>query len=149
MKISGSYTLPVAPERAYQILQDPAILAQAIPGCESLETIGPDEYRMKMKVLLAALSGAFEGKVRIADPSPPSSFRLIVEGSGRIGFMKGEGLLRLSPADGDNASTVISYQGDAQVGGTMAAVGQRLIDGTAKMMIKKFFDKLAELATSS
>ncbi|PYU11674.1 MAG: hypothetical protein DMG37_15865 [Acidobacteria bacterium] len=81
MKISGSYTLPVAPERAYQILQDPAILAQAMPGCEGLEKIGPDEYRMKMKVLLAALSGQFEGKVRITEQSPPTSFRLVVEGS--------------------------------------------------------------------
>ncbi|PYT93824.1 MAG: carbon monoxide dehydrogenase [Acidobacteria bacterium] len=156
MKISGSYVLPIAPERAYQILQDPAILAQAMPGCESLEKIGPDEYGMKMKVLLAALSGQFEGRVRITDQSPPSSFRLIVEGSGRIGFLKGEGLLRLSPAatirvlsaaPSEAPSTVVSYEGDAQVGGTMAAVGQRLIDGTAKMMIKKFFDKLASLAS--
>lgn len=161
MKISGSYTLPVAPERAYLLLQDPAILAQTIPGCESLERIGPDEYRMKMKVLLAALSGQFEGKVRITDQSPPTSFRLVVEGSGRIGFLKGDGLLMLSPAQPTTvisseaknspsspaASTLVSYEGDAQVGGTMAAVGQRLIDGTAKMMIKKFFDKLASLAT--
>ena len=156
MKISGSYTLPVAPERAYQILQDPAVLAQAMPGCESLEKIGPDEYRMKMKVLLAALSGQFEGRVRITDQSPPSSFRLIVEGSGRIGFMKGVGLLKLSPTNPDPvetrpaasavSSTVVSYEGDAQIGGTMAAVGQRLLDGTAKMMIKKFFDKLASVA---
>lgn len=143
MKVSGTYTLPVAPERAYQILQDPAVLAQAMPGCESLEKIGPDEYRMKMKVILAGLSGAFEGKVRITDQVSPSSFRLIVEGSGRVGFLKGDGLLKLSPRD-DN--TEVSYEGDAQVGGTMAAVGQRLIDGTAKMMIKKFFDKLAALA---
>ena len=148
MKISGSYTLPVAPERAYQLLQDPAILAQAMPGCEGLEKIGPDEYRMKMKVLLAALSGQFEGKVRITDQSPPTSFRLIVEGSGRVGFLKGDGLLKLSLADTNpSVSTVVSYEGDAHVGGTMAAVGQRLIDGTAKMMIKKFFDKLASLAT--
>ncbi len=146
MKISGSYTLSVAPERAYQILQDPAVLAQAMPGCESLEKIGPDEYRMKMKVLLAALSGQFEGKVRITDQSPPSSFRLIVEGSGRIGFMKGVGLLKLSPAASAVSSTVVSYEGDTQIGGTMAAVGQRLLDGTAKMMIKKFFDKLASVA---
>jgi len=147
MKISGSYILPLAPERAYQILQDPAILAQAIPGCESLDKIGTDEYRMKMKVLLAALSGAFEGKVRITDQSPPSSFRLIVEGTGRIGFLKGEGLLTFTAADADSAaSTIVSYEGDAQVGGTLAAVGQRLIDGTAKMMIKKFFDKLGSLA---
>jgi uncharacterized protein len=160
MKISGSYTLPVAPERGYQMLQDPAILAQAMPGCESLEKIGPDEYRMKMKVLLAALSGQFEGKVRITDQSPPTSFRLIVEGSGRIGFLKGDGLLRLSPASAGATvsaaatsasaatavATLVSYEGEAQVGGTMAAVGQRLIDGTSKMMINKFFDKLASLA---
>jgi uncharacterized protein len=144
VKISGSYTLPVAPERAYQILQDPAILAQAMPGCESLEKIGPDEYRMKMKVILAALSGQFEGKVRITDQAPPSSFRLMVEGSGRIGFLKGEGLLKLAPAYN---GALVSYEGDAQVGGTMAAVGQRLIDVTAKMLIKKFFDKLADLAS--
>ena len=112
-----------------------------MPGCEGLEKIGPDEYKMKMKLVLAALAGQFEGKVRIADQSPPTSFRLIVEGSGRIGFLKGEGLLKLSPQDGN---TEVSYDGDAQVGGTMAAVGQRLIDGTSKMMIKKFFDKLAE-----
>lgn len=154
MKISGSYTLPVAPERAYQLLQDPAILAQAIPGCEGLEKIGPDEYRMKMRVLLAALSGQFEGKVRISDQTPPTSFRLIVEGNGRVGFLKGDGTLKLSPATirvlsealSDLPSTTVSYEGEAQVGGTMAAVGQRLIDGTAKMMIKRFFDKLADLA---
>jgi len=150
MRISGTYALPVAPERAYQVLQDPATLARAIPGCEGLEKIGPDEYRMKMKVLLAALSGQFEGKVRITDQAAPSSFRLIVEGTGRIGFLKGEGLLKLSPDNsGAAASTLVSYEGEAQVGGTMAAVGQRLIDGTAKMMIMKFFDKLASLSTQA
>ena len=141
MKISGSYTLPVPPERAYQVLQDPVELGRAIPGCEGLEKIGPDEYKMKMKLVLAALAGQFEGKVRITNQVPPVSFRLVVEGSGRIGFLKGEGLLKLSPQD---SNTEVSYDGDAQVGGTMAAVGQRLIDGTSKMMIKKFFDKLAE-----
>jgi len=125
-------------------MQDPAVLARCIPGCEALEQIGPDEYRMKMKMALASLSGAFEGKVRITEQNPPSSFRLMVEGSGRVGFVKGEGLLKLSPAEG--GGTTIAYEGDAQVGGTMAAVGQRLIDGTSKMMIKKFFDKLAEEA---
>ena len=120
------------------------MLARCIPGCEALEKVGPDEYRMKMKMALASLSGAFEGKVRITDQTPPTSFRLLVEGSGRVGFVKGEGLLTLSPAEG--GGTVVNYDGDAQVGGTMAAVGQRLIDGTSKMMIKKFFEKLAEEA---
>ena len=120
MKISGSYTLPLPRERAYQIMQDPEILARAIPGCESLEKIGPDEYRMKMKMALASLSGAFEGKVRITEQTPPESFRLVVEGSGKIGFVKGDGLLKLSPVEG---GTEVSYDGEAQVGGTMAAVG--------------------------
>ncbi len=140
MKISGSSTLALPPEEAYRRLQDPEFLAKAIPGCEGLEKIGEDAYRMKMKLAMASLSGAFEGTVKIADQTPPSSFRLIVEGSGKIGFMKGDGLLKLSAKD---AATEVAYEGDVQVGGTMAAVGQRLIDGAAKMMIKRFFEKLA------
>ena len=143
MKVSGSYTLPLPPERAYRMMQDPEVLTRAIPGCQGLEKMGEGEYHLKMKMVLASLSGAFEGSVRITDQNPPSSFRLVVAGSGRIGFVEGDGLLKLSAADG---GTEVSYEGDAQVGGTIAAVGQRLIDGTAKMMIKKFFEKLAEAA---
>ena len=146
MKISGTYTLPLSQERAYAVMQDPEVLARAIPGCENLEKVGPDEYRMKMKMALASLSGAFEGKVRITEQTPPNSFRLVVEGTGRIGFVKGDGLLKLSAAE--SGGTEVAYEGDAQVGGTIAAVGQRLIDGTAKTMIKKFFDKLAAEASS-
>lgn len=140
MKIAGSARLPVAPDRAYALMQDPKVLAGAIPGCEALEQTGDGEYRLKMKMVLASLSGAFEGKVRLTDNDPPSSFRMVVEGSGKIGFMKGEGVLRLSAVDG---GTEVAYEGDAQIGGTMAAVGNRLIDTTAKLLIKRFFDKLA------
>ena len=144
MKISGSYALPLSQERAYQIMQDPKVLAQAIPGCEELEKTGENEYRMKMKMVLASLSGVFDGKVKITDQMPPSSFRLVIEGSGRPGFVKGDGLLKLSAVD---TGTEVSYEGDAQVGGTIAAVGQRLLDGTAKIMIRRFFEKLAEVAS--
>lgn len=140
MKISGSYFLPLPPAQAYQKLQDPEVLAAAMPGCESLEKIGEDEYRMKMKMALASLSGAFDGKVRITEQAPPNSFKLMVEGSGKVGFMKGEGLLTFTAKD---QGADVSYEGDVQVGGTIAAVGQRLIDGTAKMMIKRFFEKVA------
>jgi len=140
LKIAGSYTLPVPQDRAYALLQDPEVLARSIPGCDSLVKTGPDEYRMKMKMAIASISGAFDGKVRIADQTPPSSFRLLVEGTGKIGFMKGDGLLKLT-SNGD--STDIGYEGDVQVGGTMAAVGQRLLDTTSKMIVKRFFDKLA------
>jgi uncharacterized protein len=145
LKILGTHTLPLSQERAYLVMQDPEVLARAIPGCEGLEKIGPDEYRMKMKMALASLSGAFEGKVKITEQNPPSSFRLGVEGSGKIGFLKGDGLLKLTPL---GEGTEVSYEGDAQVGGTLAAVGQRLIDGTSKMMIRKFFEKLAAEAGS-
>ncbi|HML17795.1 MAG TPA: carbon monoxide dehydrogenase subunit G [Bryobacteraceae bacterium] len=140
MKISGAYTLPFSPEQAYRLMQDPEALARAIPGCETLEKTGDDEYRMKMKMVLASLSGAFEGKVRIFDPMPPSSFRMAVDGAGKIGFLKGEGSLLMKPAAEE---TEVVYDGEVQVGGTIAAVGQRLIDSTAKMMIKRFFEKLA------
>jgi hypothetical protein len=143
VKISGTQTLASSQEKVFALMQNPEVLARAIPGCESLEKIGEDEYRMKMKMAMASFSGAFEGKVRIADQDPPQSFRLIVEGSGKLGFIKGDGLLKLSAA---GEGTEVSYEGDAQVGGTMAAVGQRLIDGTAKMLIRKFFERLAEEA---
>lgn len=144
MKISGSYTLAVPQQRAYELLQDPDVLARCMPGCDRLQRVGPDEYEMKMKMALASMSGLFDGKVRIADQSPPDSFRLIVEGNGKIGFLKGNGLLRLTPQDN---TTLVAYEGDVQVGGTIASVGQRLLDTTAKMMIKKFFDQMAGAAS--
>ncbi len=140
MKISGSQELPFPPEQAYDLLQDPAVLQRAIPGCESLEKIGDNEYRMKMKMALAAVSGSFEGKVRLSEQTPPSTFRLDVDGSGKIGFVKGGGLLTITPTD--NGGSSVAYDGDVQVGGTIAAVGQRLVETTAKMMIKKFFEKV-------
>jgi len=146
MKISGSYQLPVSQSQAYDLLQDPAVLAKAMPGCDALDRIGDNEFHMKMKMVLASISGLFDGKVRIADPQPHTSFRLIVEGTGKIGFMKGDGLLTLTPAD---TGTTVSYDGTVEVGGTIAAVGHRLLDTTARMIIKRFFEKLASEAAAS
>ncbi|HYA18978.1 MAG TPA: carbon monoxide dehydrogenase subunit G [Bryobacteraceae bacterium] len=140
MKIAGTSQIPFPPAKAYEMMRDPQVLAKAIPGCEGLEKTGADEYKLKMKMVLASLSGAFEGKVRLSDPQPPASFRMLVEGSSRIGFMRGEGLLKLTDKDG---GTEVSYEGDVQVGGTMAAIGQRLIDVTARMLMRRFFENLA------
>ena len=96
---------------------------------------------MNMKVVMAAISGQFTGKVKLSDSVAPASFRLSVEGTGKIGFLKGSGLLNL--VESDVAATTVTYDGDVNIGGTIAAVGQRLMETTAKMMIKKFFDKLA------
>jgi carbon monoxide dehydrogenase subunit G len=145
VKVAGAYRLAMPRERAYILLQDPVILARCMPGCEGLEKTGEDEYAMRMKMVLAAVSGKFDGKVRITDIVPPSQFRLHVEGTGKIGFMKGEGLLVLTEVEG---ATGVQYDGEVHVGGTIASVGQRLIDGTAKMLIKRFFDKLGTEAAT-
>ena len=139
MTISGAHTVPTTPERTYELLGDPDVLARCLPGCEGLEKIGEDEYRMTMKTAIGAVSGQFAGTVRIADRTAPTSFRMIVEGTGKIGFLKGEGLLTLS-ANGE--ATEVAYDGAVQVGGTIASVGQRLLGTTAKVIIKKFFGRL-------
>jgi len=139
VNVSGHHTLPVPPDRAYAVLQDPVVLAKCMPGCQALERIGENEYAMRMKMVLASMSGLFEGKVRIADAAPPTAFRLVVEGTGKIGFMRGDGLLTLTPAD---AGTEVRYDGTVQVGGLIASVGQRLLDTTTKMLIHRFFKNL-------
>jgi len=145
LKISGSYTVPVPRERAYQLLQDPAILAKCMPGTDHLEKVGDDEYEMKMKMVIASIGGLFAGKVRLTDQTPPEKFKLIVDGSGKIGFVKGEGVLTLEPA---GEATDVKYEGEVQVGGTIASVGQRMMDSAAKMIIKKFFEKFSEATKS-
>uniref|UniRef100_Q025V1 Carbon monoxide dehydrogenase subunit G n=1 Tax=Solibacter usitatus (strain Ellin6076) TaxID=234267 RepID=Q025V1_SOLUE len=140
MKVGGTFPIPFPQDVAYRLLQDPAVLCRCMPGCEDLQKIGDGEYAMRMKMVLAAISGKFDGKVRITEAQPPSQFRLHVEGAGRIGFMNGSGLITISPS---NPGSSVQYDGEVQVGGTIASVGQRLIDTTAKMLIKRFFDKLA------
>jgi uncharacterized protein len=141
MKVTGAaYSLPVPPERAYGLLQDPDVLAKCIPGCEGLDRVAEDEYAMRMKMGIASISGRFDGKVRITEKNPPVSFRMSVEGAGKIGFMKGDGVITLSAADSGSS---VQFEGDVQVGGTIANVGQRLIETTAKMIIERFFDCLS------
>jgi len=114
LKISGSYTLPVARERTYELLQDPDILAQCMPGTDHLAKIGPDEYEMKMKMVISAVQGLFAGKIRVADQKPPAQFRLLVEGSGKVGFLKGDGVLTLVTTDAlpSDPSTDVHYEGE-------------------------------------
>ena len=140
MRIEGSYTLHGSPEKVYATLMDAAVLVECLPGCQQLVAAGEGVYDMKMKVALAALSGDFTGKVIMNELVPPSSYRLRVEGAGRIGFLNGQGELRLSAVD--PTATLVTYHGDVLTGGTIAAVGQRLLDTTARMMIRRFFEKL-------
>lgn len=129
----------------FDLLLDPGVLASCIPGCQELVRIDEGVYTMKMKVAIAAISGDFTGTVKISDAVRPEAFRMSMDGSGRIGHMKGSGQIKLAE-DGD--ATSVSWDGDVQVGGTMAAVGQRLIDTTSKMIIRSFFNNLAKKAAA-
>jgi carbon monoxide dehydrogenase subunit G len=145
MKIEGSADIPAPRDKVWAAFLDPDILAQALPGCEKLEAIGPNEYKATMKVGVAAIKGTFEGKVKLSDLEPPNRYRMAVEGSGGPGFVRGAAGMQMSDVDG---GTKVSYDADVQVGGLIASVGQRMLGGVTKMMLDQFFTRMTELLAS-
>jgi hypothetical protein len=146
VKIEGSSDIPAPRERVWAAFLDPALLARALPGCEGLEAIGPGEYKAKMKIGVAAIKGTFEGKVRLYDLEPPNRYKMALEGSGGPGFVRGEASMELADADG---GTRVTYSADAQVGGLIASVGQRMLGGVSKMMLDQFFTRMTEILAES
>jgi len=142
MKLEGSYEVPAPRKKVWDAFLDPKVLKQAIPGCEKLEAVGPDEYKATMKVGVGGVKGTFEGKVRLSDKNPPDSYKLAVEGAGGPGFIRGETVITLTDS---GSGTKVSYTADLQVGGLIASVGQRMLGGVSKMMADKFFNRMSEL----
>src|SRR5438552_17968377 len=124
---------------------DPIILRRCIPGCESLELIGERTYAATLKAGVGSIKGAFKGTVHLEDTRPPEHYRIVVEGKGIVGFAKGSANFDLLEQDG---STMINSRGELQVGGTIAGVGQRMIQAAAKMMAGRFFTALEAEAMS-
>ena len=139
MDITGSYTFTAPPQRVWDLLMDPTVIASCIPGCESLEPEGEDRYRARLKVALAAITGSYDGTVALSDKNPPNSYRLKVEGQGKPGFVKGNATITLRP---DGANTIIDVGGTVETGGMIARMGQRLIGNVSKMMQDRFFSCL-------
>ena len=147
MDISGSYTFSAPPARVWDLLMDPAVIASCIPGCEGLTPEGEDRFRARLTVALAAITGTYDGTVTISDKVSPSSYRLMVEGQGRPGFVKGNAAITLRQ---DGEGTAVEVKGTVETGGPIARVGQRLISGVAKMMQDRFFTCLqGKLAANS
>jgi uncharacterized protein len=142
LKLAGRERLPASPEQVWRLLNDPALLAKCLPGCEELVPDGPDRYRAKIHLALAAISGKFSGSVELAEKAPPHSLRLRLEGRGVPGFVKGEGRLELA---GEKGQTEVRYDGEVQVGGMIAAVGQRMMETVARKLIAQFFASAAAL----
>jgi uncharacterized protein len=136
MKLTGTQTFPAPRQKVWTFLTDPQCLAKCMPGCEKLETVGENEYSSVINVGLAAVKGVYNGKVKLDEIQAPTHYKMILDGKGKQGFIKGSGTIDLAE---QNGQTVLSYSGDVQIGGPLASVGQRMIDGAAKMMIGQFF----------
>jgi uncharacterized protein len=139
MKVEGVYAFPGQPQQVWDLLLDPESLRTCIPGVESLTETSPDHWDAVLKVGVAAIRGTYKSKVAIADKQPPTEYTLLVEGSGGPGFVKGSAKIMLE-ADGE--STRVRVEGDGQVGGMLAGVGQRMLPGVAKMLMNQFFECL-------
>lgn len=147
MKIEGTHEILAKRERVFQALTDPAVLQRCIPGCERLEKTGENSYSTTLRAGVGSIKGVFTGNVRIEDIRPPEHYRIVVDGKGQPGFLKGSGDIDLEERD---QITVVTYKGDVQVGGTIASVGQRMIQGAARMMATQFFTAIeAEAKTES
>ena len=146
MDLSASYTFAAPPATVWNLLNDMDVVASCLPGCERLEPIGEDRYRADLTLAVAAVSGRYSGTVAILDKQPPNSYRLVVEGTGKSGFVKGEATVQLVE---DQASTIVTVTGQGQVGGLIARVGQRLLGTVSKMMMDRFFGCLQAKATGT
>jgi carbon monoxide dehydrogenase subunit G len=139
MKLEGSHSFSAAREQVWDFFMNPKYLQKALPGCVTITQQAPGKYDALLKIGISAVKGSYLTTFEIADTEYPERYRLIVEGSGSTGFVKGDAVIELSQQD---QHTVSSYRGDVQVGGLIAGVGQRLIGGIAKMMINQFFKKM-------
>jgi uncharacterized protein len=136
MDVSGSYSFSASPDAVWKVLTDPVVIAGCLPGCDRLEPIGEDRCRATMTLAVAAVSGNYTGTVSMLDKHPPHSYRLVVEGSGKAGFVNGGATIDLIAEGG---GTTVRVTGQGNVGGVIARVGQRLLGSVSKMMMDRFF----------
>jgi uncharacterized protein len=137
MEMSGEQHIPLPQQRVWEALNDPEILKACIPGCESIDRVSENEYKVAMTAAIGPVKAKFSGKLLLADMNPPNSYSIAFEGSGgAAGFGKGTAQVSLAPESG---GTLLSYKATASVGGKLAQIGSRLIDGVARKMSDDFF----------
>lgn len=139
MNLSGSYKLNALRERVWQALNDPEVLRVCTPGCKQLTLAEDGSFDVELDVGIAAVRGQYTGKIRICDPVPGTEYRLVVNGTGTNGFLNAEGIVRVTD---DGGETQLEYIGQAHVGGPIAGVGQRIMEGVAKQIVGQFFKTL-------
>jgi len=141
MKLDGTTTLAAPVDAVWKTLNDPEALPRCTPGLKELKATDPDSYQAALSIGVAAVKGNYAGTLRIMDKQPPTHYKIVLEGTGSAGFMKGEGTVDLEAQDG---GTLLRWSGDIQVGGLIAGVGQRMLSGVGKMLIGQFFKCLEQ-----
>lgn len=142
MTMNGEVQLAAPREVVWDKLNDPEVLKACIPGCESLEKLSDNEFQAVATNRIGPVKATFKGKVTLSDLDPPNGYRISGQGDGGIaGFAKGGATVSLAPADG--GGTLLSYAVEAQIGGKLAQLGQRLVNGAAKKLADQFFEKFA------
>jgi uncharacterized protein len=141
MEMTGEYRIPASRQRVWEALNDPDVLKQCIPGCQSLEKVSDTEFNGRVVASVGPVRATFGGKVTLSDLDPPQSYTITGEGSGGVaGFAKGGAKVNLAE---EGAETLLTYDVQAQVGGKLAQIGSRLIDGVARKMASDFFGSFA------
>jgi uncharacterized protein len=141
MKLEGKALLPGAVELVWNLFNDPAKVAKLLPGCELLETDSAGRSHVKIKFGVAAISGKYAGWFELSEKKPPRSMRIRLEGKGSPGFVNGSGEIHLAEKEG---GTEVAYSGEAQVGGMIASMGQRLVEAAARKMLQQIFADASE-----
>ncbi len=142
MKVQGNYTLNAPIAKVWAFLMDPDSIAKVLPGCKALAETQPDTFEGTLEIGIAAVKGAYSGSVQLLDKKPPQSYRMLIDGNGKRGFVKGEAAVGLEAKD--EMETILTYDADTQVGGLIANVGQRMLSGAAKMIVKQSLKKLEQ-----
>lgn len=144
MELQGKYSLKADREQVWTALNNPTILQQCIPGCETLTKASDTNFSASVVAKVGPVKAKFTGEVELTELSPPSSYKISGEGKGgAAGFASGSADVKLE--ESDEGGTILSYSVNAQVGGKLAQIGSRLIDSTAKKLSREFFDKFTEL----
>jgi carbon monoxide dehydrogenase subunit G len=145
MEMQGERRIPAPRQVVWERLNDPETLKQCIPGCESVDKISDTEFTAKVRAKVGPVSARFAGKVTLTDLDPPSGYTISGEGTGGVaGFAKGSAKVALEE---DGADTIMRYGVQAQVGGKLAQIGSRLVDGTARKLADQFFDRFAAVVS--